>query len=274
MEKARDKGDKTLSYRIMKLFAVLIPTLLIGGFEFFRHSVIHHRLSMETGNYLITILTLIISYAFATWMFKTIEMKNQRITKEREMRAIYEERERLAKELHDSIAQTLFLLKVYIKKEKNEEAGHLVTSIDTQLRQAIFNLRTDPAEQVNFSNRIQNWLEDWITVSGIDVISDIQLIDNYFTPAQEVQLFGVVQEAFINIRKHSEASFVTFLLHTSNNKWELIIEDNGRGFNLDGIGLNQYGIAMLKERSKKLNCSLEIDTKVNQGTKIILRGNK
>jgi nitrate/nitrite-specific signal transduction histidine kinase len=258
----------------MKLFTVFIPTLLIGGFEFFRHSVIHHHLSMETGNYLITILTLIISYAFASWMFNTIEMKNQRITKEREMRAIYEERERLAKELHDSIAQTLFLLKVYLKKGKNEEADSLVNSMDTQLRQAIFNLRMNPAEYINFSNRIQNWLEDWITVSGIDVVSDIRLKDNYFTPATEVQVFGVVQEAFINIRKHSKADSVVFKFHTRNNGWVMIIEDNGLGFNINEIGSNQYGLSMLKERSEKLNCILEIDTKVNRGTKIILRGNK
>lgn len=258
----------------MKLFTVLIPTLLIGGFEFFRHSVIHHHLSMETGNYLITILTLIISYAFASWMFKTIGLKNQRITNEREMRAIYEERERLAKELHDSIAQTLFLLKVYLKKGKIDEADSLVNSIDTQLRQAIFNLRMNPAEQVNFSNRIQNWIEDWVTVSGIDVNSDIVLFDHYFTPAKEVQLFGFVQEAFINIRKHSEATSVIFKFHTRNNDWELIIEDNGRGFNINEIGSNHYGLAMLKERSEKLNGSLEIDTQLNRGTKIILRGNK
>ncbi|WHX99956.1 ATP-binding protein [Neobacillus sp. DY30] len=263
-----------MSYRLMKFFTVLIPTLLIGGFEFFRHSVIHHHLSMETGNYLITILTLIISYAFASWMFKTIELKNQKLTNEREMRAIYEERERLAKELHDSIAQTLFLLKVYLKKGKSKEAASLVNSIDTQLRQAIFNLRMNPAEHVNFSNRLQNWLEDWMTVSGIDIDSDIQLKDRYFTAAEEVQIFGVIQEALINIRKHSAATTVTFKFHTCNNEWELNIEDNGRGFNLDEIGSNHYGLAMLKERSEKLNCSLVIDTQLNRGTKISLRGNK
>lgn len=263
-----------MSYRLMKLFTVLIPTLLIGGFEFFRHNVIHHRLSMETGNYLITILTLIISYAFASWMFKTIELKNRRITNEREMRAIYEERERLAKELHDSIAQTLFLLKVYLKKGKGKEAASLVNSIDTQLRQAIFNLRMNPAEHVSFSNRLQNWLEDWITVSGIDIDSDIRLKDRYFTAAEEVQIFGVVQEALINIRKHSEATCVTFKLHTLNKEWEMSIEDNGQGFNIDEIGSTHYGLAMLKERSEKLNSILEIDTQLNRGTKISLRGKK
>jgi nitrate/nitrite-specific signal transduction histidine kinase len=54
----------------------------------------------------------------------------------------------------------------------------------------------------------------------------------------------------------------------------MIIEDNGLGFNINEIGSNQYGLSMLKERSEKLNCILEIDTKVNRGTKIILRGNK
>ncbi|MEH7252843.1 ATP-binding protein [Neobacillus niacini] len=263
-----------MSYRIMKLFTVLIPTFLIGGFEFFRHSVILHSLSMETGNYLITILTLIISYTFATWMFRAIEKKNQRLTKEREMRAIYEERERLAKELHDSIAQSLFLLKVYLKKEKTAEADSLVNSIDIQLRQAIFNLRIDPAEQVNFSHRIQNWLEDWTTVSGIDIDSDIRLKDSHFTPAEEVILFGVIQEAFINIRKHSEATSITFKFHTGFDEWELMIEDNGRGFNLNDVGSNRYGLAMLKEKAEKLNSSIKIETQMNRGTKIILRGNK
>lgn len=107
-----------MSYRTLKIIAILLPPLLIGGFELIRHSVLLDNLSMDVGNYLITILTLIISYVFTTWMFKNIEENNQRLTAEREMRAVYEERERLAKELHDNIAQTLFLLKVNLKKGK------------------------------------------------------------------------------------------------------------------------------------------------------------
>lgn len=263
-----------MSYRNLKLFTALIPTIIIGGFEFFRHSALLHLVSMEIGNYLITILTFMISYAFATWMFNTIEKKNQRITIEREMRAIYEERERLARELHDSIAQTLFLLKVQLKKGKHEEAGSLVNSIDTQLRQAIFNLRINPSGDGSFSNRIENWLEEWSTVTGIDVDSDMHLLDEYYSPAEEVQLFGIVQEAFTNIRKHSEAAAVFLKLDTSEHDWELVIEDNGNGFFPPEIGSNKYGIAMLKERSERLGAHFEIDTKVGCGTKIILKGKK
>lgn len=263
-----------MSYRTLKFFSIFIPTVLIGGFEFFRHSVLLHNLSMTAGNFVITILTLIISYIFSTWMFRTIDLKNQRITKEREMHAIYEERERLAKELHDSIAQTLFLLKVHLKKGKIDEAGALVNSIDTHLRQAIFNLRISPSEHVSFSKRIQNWLEDWSIVSGIDILTDISIKDSLFTPADEVQLFGIIQEAFTNIRKHSEASRVNFTLQTSDSQWEMIIEDNGKGFNITELQSNKYGISMVKERSERLEASLEITSEEKLGTKIILKGER
>ncbi|MCH6267822.1 sensor histidine kinase [Neobacillus citreus] len=263
-----------MSNRILMFFTALIPTILIGGFEFFRHSTLLHEVSMEEGNYLITILTFLISYPFAIWMFHIIEMKNQRIADEREMRAIYEERERLAKELHDNIAQTLFLLKVHLKKGKLDEAGSLVNSIDTQLRQAIFNLRMDPAEDVSFSKRIENWLEDWTTVSGIEIDSRIHLKDAYFTPAEEVQLFGIIQEAFTNIRKHSETSNVSLKFQAYDSQWILEIIDNGVGFEVTSIGRKQYGISILKSRAEKLGASYEIDSKIGLGTKIMLRGKK
>lgn len=263
-----------MSYRKLKFFSIIIPTFLIGGFEFIRHSLFLHELSMKAGNYFITILTLIISYAFATWMFQTIKKQNQRITSEREMRAIYEERERLAKELHDSIAQTLFLLKVHLKKGKVEESSSLVNSIDTQLRQAIFNLRTSPKEQVSFSNRIQNWLEDWSTVSGIDINAEILLKDGFFSPSNEIQLFGIIQEVFTNIRKHSQADTVLFNFSTNQTEWEMVINDNGIGFDVTKVHPNKYGITMLKERSESLNSHFQIITRENAGTKIILKGKK
>ena len=168
-------------------------------------------------------------------MFKTIKEQNNRISSEREIRAIYEERERLAKELHDNIAQTLFLLKVHLKKGKLNEAQNLVNSIDSNLRQAIYNLRASPSEHVTLSKRIENWLDDWNTVSGIDLKLSISINENYFTPAEEVQLFSLIQEAFTNIRKHSDAKYEILHFETHPNEWKLIIVDNGRGFSENEI---------------------------------------
>jgi signal transduction histidine kinase len=263
-----------MSYRFLKLSIILIPTILIGGLEFLRHSgLLLHEFSMEEGNYFITILTFLVSYAFSTWMFRTIEEKNKRISSEREIRAVYEERERLAKELHDNIAQTLFLLKVHLKKGKVNEAQGLVNSIDSNLRQAIFNLRINPAEKTSFSERIQSWIDDWCTVSGVNVKSSIQLKES-FSPLEEDQLFGIIQEAFANIRKHADADCVSFRLHTMNNWWELKIQDNGKGFSTNEIPIHKYGLAMLQERARKIKGELEINSRMEIGTEIIIKGRK
>jgi two-component system nitrate/nitrite sensor histidine kinase NarX len=123
------KGLMTMTFRTLKLLTIIVPTILIGGFEFIRHTMLYRYISMETGNFIITILTLVISSLYANWMFKTIELKNKRISAERELRVIYEERERMAKELHDSIAQSLFLLKVDLKKNKMQVAGSVVIQL-------------------------------------------------------------------------------------------------------------------------------------------------
>lgn len=261
-----------MSYRKLKIITILLPTLLIGGFELLRHSVWLHNISMNVGNYLMIILTLVIFYVFATWMFKTIEEKNQRIAQEREMRAVYEERERLAKELHDNIAQTLFLLKVNLKKGKINDASALVNSIDANVRQAIYNLRMSPEELISFSNRVEKWLDDWSTVSGIEPKLTIQLPEGYFSPSEEVQLFGIIQEAFTNIRKHSGAATATLRLHTGPSGWEMMIEDDGKGFSQTETSSTQYGLAMLRERAQKMNGVVEITSKKYKGTKIMVKG--
>jgi len=262
-----------MSYRTLKLITILIPPLLIGGFELIRHNtLLLYNLSMETGNYLIILLTLVVSYGFSTWMFKLIEEKNLRLATEREMRAVYEERERLAKELHDNIAQTLFLLKVNLKKGKINEASGLVNSIDANLRQAIYNLRVNPLELISFPKRIENWLNDWSTVSGIEAKVSIRLAEGYFSPSEEVQLFGIIQEAFTNIRKHSGAQSAALLLHKIPDGWEMKIDDDGKGFLKNERKLNQYGLIMLKERVEKIEGVLDIASEKNNGTKITVRG--
>lgn len=266
-------GESSMSYRDLKWITILIPTILIGGFEFLRHSGPFLRgMSMETGNYFIIILTFIVSFAFSNWMFKTIKEQNHRISSEREIRVIYEERERLAKELHDNIAQTLFLLKVNLKKGKLDDAQGLVNSIDSNLRQAIYNLRTSPTEHVTLSKRIENWLDDWNTVSGIDLILSITINENYFTPAEEVQLFSLIQEAFTNIRKHSDAKKASLLFETRPNEWKLIIEDNGKGFSENEISANKYGLLMMKETVSKLGAAIDISSEKNLGSKISIKG--
>jgi len=259
-----------MTYRFFHWLTVLIPTLIIGGFEFVRHDFLLSYMSMETGNIYITLLTLLLSFLFATWMFRTIERMNARIIEEQARRAVYEERERLARELHDGIAQSLFFLNVKLKQGQLDEARVAVSAIDNHVRQAIFNLRSLP-EEGSLTQRLENWLAQWSALSGIDVSPELQIQEGVFTPAEEVQLFGIIQEAFANIRKHSQARHAWLRLATADPRgWTLTIEDDGVGLHGSVEEAKKYGLSMMRDRAKQLQASIGIRPRTEGGTSISL----
>lgn len=259
-----------MSYRIFYWLTVLIPTIIIGGFEFVRHDFLLPYMSMETGNVYITLLTLLLSYLFATWMFRTIKRMNARIVEEQARRAVYEERERLARELHDGIAQSLFFLNVKLKQGHLDDARVAVSAIDNHVRQAIFNLRALP-EEGSFDQRLEKWLAQWSALSGVDVSLDVRIRDNFFTAAEEVQLFGIIQEAFANIRKHARARHSWIRLTTEEPRsWVLAIEDDGAGIDDTSADSKKYGLSMMRERARQLQAVLAIQKRTEGGTTISL----
>ncbi|USG63801.1 histidine kinase [Brevibacillus ruminantium] len=260
-----------MSYRVFYWLTVLLPPIVIGGFEFIRHDFLLPYLSMEAGNVYMTILTLLLSFLFATWMFRKIDRMNAKIVEEQARRAVYEERERLARELHDGIAQSLFFLNVKLKQGQLEDARGAVSAIDNHVRQAIFNLRSLPEEGSTLAQRLEKWLVQWYSLSGVDLTHEIDVPDGFFSPAEEVQLFGVIQETFANIQKHAEAKHAWLTLKAEpTGTWFLAIEDDGVGINPECSQANKYGLKMVKERAKQLGSSIEIALRRNGGTSIRL----
>jgi nitrate/nitrite-specific signal transduction histidine kinase len=261
----------------LKLLTILLPPVIIGGFEYIRHDFLLSEMSMESGNLYITGLTLLLSYLFASWMFRSIERNNERLAAEQSHRAVYEERERLAQELHDNIAQILFFLNVQLKKGELQEARSAVSEIDHHLRQAIFNLRTAPEEGATFSSRLAAWLDEWSGLSGIAVDQRIDIADQSMPLAAELQLFSIIREAFTNIRKHSQADHAVIDLRTDKKgqDWHLEIRDNGIGLGDEDTRQkvpNRYGISLMRKQAAELGASLVVRTTSQGGTEIRVSG--
>ncbi|WP_274364420.1 sensor histidine kinase [Paenibacillus thermotolerans] len=262
-----------MSYRVLKLLTILIPTFIIGGFEFVRHEFLTHLFSMEAGNVIITLLTLMFSYLFSLWMFRTIEQKNRQLADEKARSAVYEERERLARELHDNIAQIVFFMNVKMKQGKMEEASAALSDIDHHLRQAIFNLRSSPEESLSFEDRIAKWLNEWSATAGIDVSTEIRLPPRCFSTSEEVQLFAIVQEAFMNIRKHSQANNAAIRFRADSESWSMEIEDDGIGItNISNE--NKYGLLMMKKRASDLHAAFDMMNRNGGGTMLRLESRR
>lgn len=267
-----------MSLRVYKIFTILVPVLIIGGFEYIRHEFLLNYLTMEAGNFTITIITLLLSYLFASWMFQSIERSNEKVTLGEARRAVYEERERLARELHDDLAQTLFFLNVKLKQGNLEDAKAAVSEIDNSLRQAIFNLRTPPEEGSNFGQRIHKFLENWQLVTGIELQEKLSIEEHSFSSGEEVQLFGIIQEAFTNIRKHSVATEASIVLDANPKAWRLHITDNGQGMPLETAKSKKYGIELMQKRAADLEASFELLLKeqgnLETGTTLIVQADR
>lgn len=264
-----------MSMRTLKWLTILLPPFLIGGFEYIRHDFLLQELSMETGNLYITMLTLLLSYLFANWMFHRIRKMNERLAKEQAARAVFEERERLAQELHDNIAQILFFLNVQLKKGQLDEARSAVTEIDQHLRQAIFNLRTPPEDGATFDSRLRAWLEEWSGISGIAVEPRIDLPIKSVPPAAEVPLFSIIREAFTNIRKHSRADHAWIELGSDaeGGGWRLRIADNGVGWKPEPAAEgSRYGISIMRKRAQELGAGMNVGPAKEGGLELLITG--
>lgn len=260
-------------YRKLEILTIALPPLLIGGFEFIRHMYLLPYISMKTGNYIITALTLALSFLYTKWVFRIIRRQNKQLAKEQAHLAVYEERERLARELHDGIAQTLFFLNVKLKQGHIEEARNAVAMIDNHVRQAIFNVRSIPdVASGSFPARLAKWLEQWSALTGIEVEHEFTDIpEGFFTSAHEVPLFGIIQEAFHNIRKHSQAQNAFLRLQARvRSGWELEIRDDGVGIDTENISPRQYGISMMADRAHEIGAQFEIKMGEPIGTVLLL----
>jgi len=263
-----------MNYVVLRMITIVLPTLMIGGFEYFRHEVLLNYMTMETGNFYITLLTFVLSYIFANWMFRHIEQSNNHLVEEQARRAVYEERERLANELHDNIAQTLFFLQVKLQKGHLEEAKAAVSDINNHVRQAIFNLRSPLDESIVFVERVRVWLQEWQLITGITVVEELKLGEHYYTPVEEVHLLSIIQEAFTNIRKHSQADQATISIKSEQNQWVLSISDNGCALNVDQQTQKKYGLSMMRRRSEEIFAQMELHTLEYGGLEIIVKGTK
>lgn len=267
----------------IRLSLLLIPTLIVLGFEYLRHTYCIPYVSLQTGNWMIAGLTALSISVISQGLFYRFEQTSRSLSAEREARAIMEERERLARELHDRIAQSIFYLGVQINSLRKtngsgsnepselDEVLIALREMDENVRQAIFNLRQDSTITLALRERIDRYLEnvfcDTDTEWRVSLDGDAAL-----STTEEIQLFGILQECVTNIRKHASASHVSVTLSNTSSKadrgeWTFEVCDNGVGFNTDGHRRNQYGLDIVASRANDIGAMASVESD-EQGTRI------
>ena len=214
----------------------------------------------------------------------TLDEKNEELLEQLENKAVLDERTRLAREIHDGLAQTLAFLKIeaariqgYISKGELDavtralQACHRTLS-DAYLdaRQAIDDLRRSPDEELS------DWLQT--TASNFKILTDIEVdvsnvhLSHVLPPNVKVQLTRIVQEALTNVRKHAEACTVSISVYECGSDAIIEVKDNGRGFAPeDVLSISQYGLRSMQERAETIDADFQIISAPGTGATIRLQ---
>ena len=213
-------------------------------------------------------------------------IQNARLMVQVEYQAVVDERTRLAREIHDGLAQTLAFLKIQAAQMQNflarGETEKLTNTLQANYRtlsdayidarQAIDNLRRVP------TNNLHDWISlvaaDFEQVNNQKVSVNIEEFSSEYPANIQAQLIRIVQEALSNVRKHSDATQVNIVGIYEQDSYLIEIQDNGRGFSpLDGNvdGSSHYGLRGMRERSEGIGADFQITSQPGQGTRVSVR---
>ncbi|MBA3868960.1 MAG: response regulator [Anaerolineae bacterium] len=194
--------------------------------------------------------------------------------------AAAEERQRLARELHDSVSQTLFTSTVMSESalrqwENNPQKAYdllvqlqqLSTSALSEMRLLLLELRPASLTQVGLPALIQQLSATLQSRTAIEISTVLDEIPT-LTADVQVALYRTVQEALNNIIKHAQASKVIIQLEWANHKLVLTISDNGKGFDPLKTKPTSLGMNIMRERAESIDAHISIGSSLGEGTRI------
>ena len=225
-------------------------------------------------------ISLVTSFADAIGLV----VENARQRKRSDELLILEERQRLAHDLHDSVSQSLYGLvisadvsnKLLRLKEYNGLKETLKDIEETalqslrEMRLMLFELRPLFFETVGLARALEMRLNIVERRSGIDTVMNLCGTEKIPSPL-DIEIYGIATEAMNNSLKHSRADLIKIDLEVKDNEVMLEISDDGVGFDMSERDIGGIGFSSMRERSNRINSQLEIISKVNQGTRIILK---
>ncbi|MGC9089613.1 MAG: sensor histidine kinase [Caldisericia bacterium] len=242
-----------------------VGSFFFGGFGYALSIAIE---SKEKSEKLLNELT------FANEKLKEYAEKVEQLT-------ILEERNRLSREMHDSIGHHLVTVSLQIEilkkiiNEKPDESKNLIDTIKNEITKSLEELRNvvktlrKPIEfDIPIQESIKNLIETYSSLKGIKTNLEIDENLRELSDEYKITLFRVCQEALTNIEKHSKATEIWVKLKKENDEIVLKVEDNGVGFP-EKLGETSFGLTGIKERANILNGKFSFENREEGGARIV-----
>lgn len=213
-------------------------------------------------------------------------VENAALHEEVQTLATLAERERIAMEMHDGLAQVLGYVntkaqavKEFLSRGDVESAIKHMDQLEASardtyddVREAILALGTDGRKRPLVES-LREYVDRFSGMTGILVSLDTAGLALDLPPRDEVQLIRIVQEALANARKHADAKSVQVVLASRPGGWKLSVEDDGRGFEPAKLVRDPWphlGLQSMRERSSAIGATFILDTAPGMGTRVIV----
>jgi len=215
-----------------------------------------------------------------------LALHNARLEREHLRAAVLHERQMLANEVHDAVAQTLYFMNMRLPLLHDALLQHDETRAlryHADLRQAVsdahaslreilthYRTRMDPKGLLHALLALQAGYRER---TGIELVLDPRVGDLNLSVDQELQVFHVVQEALANVAKHSHARMAQVHIEPAHDRLVIVIEDDGAGLlptAAAGNGAAHFGLEIMRERAQRLGGSLNIHAADGGGTRVQL----
>jgi two-component system nitrate/nitrite sensor histidine kinase NarX len=198
------------------------------------------------------------------------------------------ERQMMANEVHDSLAQglTYMRMRMSLLRDAVRQGDHArafkywsdvdlsITNAHRRLRELItyFRSRMDPQ---GLLHALQEMSEGFLDRTGVALVFANRVPDLDLPVGREVQVFHIVQEALANVCKHANARRAQLTLDRKDAGYEIVVEDDGIGMASDAAAgergdAGHYGIAIMRERARRLGGELTLESAAGTGTRVRL----
>jgi signal transduction histidine kinase/ligand-binding sensor domain-containing protein len=197
------------------------------------------------------------------------------------------ERRRIAGELHDSIGQSLAMIKnrAVLSAESATDENlrrqlELITDQTTQtigeVREISYALRPYLLDNLGLTKAVRSLLNKVAGTSGLAIQSELDDVDAIFDDDAEMSIYRIIQESLSNVLKHAEASTVQVFLKTSGRNLTVLVSDDGKGFDPNKAEITEadkggFGLLGISERVKMLGGTQEIESPPGKGTTILIK---
>lgn len=211
-----------------------------------------------------------------------VTVERARLAAEGARLARAEERARIAREIHDTLAQGLTAIALQVEgalqqldrdpvkaRDRMERALAVSrTSLD-EARRSVLGLRGSPLGGKTLGEALGSLARSFTSETGVRVTVSAQNA-GALPAAVEAELFRIAQEALANVRKHAKAKSVKITLKVSRRSATLSIVDDGRGLAVRGASPQGHGIIGMQERAQLVNGTLRINSRAGQGTRVAI----